>query len=211
METYRLYGHAGWGSALIEAQLVWYGLEFKYIDVGNLFEDDTALSQIKELNPAGQVPVLVLPDGQVMTESAAITLWLAEEQGNDDLVPSPGTPERAQFLRWLLFIVANIYPAYTYMDAPERFVSVEKARAGFADAVCDRAKSLYLALSGESAGPWFLGSRFSAIDIYICAMTHWLPRRPWFVTNTPALVAIADATQDIARFGDVWKRNYPKK
>lgn len=211
MGTYRLYGHAGWGSALIEAQLVWYQREFELVDTGNLFEDDAALAELRKLNPAGQVPVLVLPDGQVITESAAITLWLAEAQGSDDLVPSPGAAERAQFLRWLLFIVANIYPAYTYMDAPERFVSIENARAGFADAVCDRAKGLYLALNGETGGPWFLGPRFSAIDIYICAMTHWLPGRPWFEENTPALVAIAEAARDIARFGDVWVRNYPKK
>ncbi len=211
MGTLRLYGHKGWGSALIEAQLAWYRLPFEFMDAGDLFKDDTALAKIKTLNPAGQVPVLVLPDGQVMTESAAITLWLSEEQGSDDLVPSPRSRERARFLRWLLFVVSNIYPAYTYMDAPERFVGVERARAGFADAVCDRAKGLYLALSEEADGPWFLGDRLSAIDLYICAMTHWLPRRPWFEENTPGLVAIADATRAIERFGDVWARNYPEK
>ncbi len=74
METYRLYGHLGWGSALIEAQLVWYGIAYEFVDAGNLFEDGAALSDIKKLNPAGQVPVLVAPNGEVMTESAAITL-----------------------------------------------------------------------------------------------------------------------------------------
>ena len=210
MGTYRLYGHAGWGSALIEAQLVWYGLAFDYVEAGNLFEDDAALLSIKELNPAGQVPVLLLPNGDVMTESAAITLWLSENEERDDLVPAPGSAERARFLRWLLFIVANIYPAYTYMDVPARFVSVEDAQAGFAEAVCERAKDLYLGLNGQATGPWFLGERFSAIDIYVCAMTHWLPRRPWFEEHTPALVAIADATKTNERFGDVWMRNCPK-
>ncbi|MDA7948986.1 MAG: glutathione S-transferase family protein [Hyphomicrobiaceae bacterium] len=211
MGVYRIYGHAGWGSALIEAQFAWYGLAFESVDAGDLFEDEAALGKIKKLNPAGQVPVLVLPNGDVLTESAAITLWLSEEQGSDDLVPAPGAADRARFLRWLLFIVSNIYPAYTYMDDPARFVSVESARDGFAEAVCDRAKNLYLALNGQATGPWFLGDRLSAIDIYICAMTHWLPRRPWFEENTPALISIADAAKRVERFGDVWTRNYPDK
>ena len=60
-------------------------------------------------DPVGQVPTLLLPDGQVMTESAAMTLHLADLSGRDDLVPGPAAAERAAFLRWLVFLVANIY------------------------------------------------------------------------------------------------------
>jgi len=211
MSKYRLYGHAGWGSAVIEAQLVWYQLAYEYIDAGNLFADGSALLELKKINPAGQVPTLILPDDSVMTESAAITLWLSEEQRSDDLVPAPHGPDRARFLRWLLFLVANIYPAYTYMDVPSRFVVEESAQAGFAEAVCERAKNLYLVLDREVEGPWFLGERFSALDIYICAMTHWLPRRPWFEENTTSLILIADAAKKIDRLSHVWARNYPEK
>ena len=59
---------------------------------------------------------------------AAITLLLADIAGNDSLVPAPGAPERGKFLRWLVFIVANIYPTFTYADDPSRFVSVNAAR-----------------------------------------------------------------------------------
>ena len=36
--TYTLYGRAGWGSTLVEAQLVWYGLPFKFEPLGDLFK-----------------------------------------------------------------------------------------------------------------------------------------------------------------------------
>jgi GST-like protein len=52
-------------------------------------------------NPISQIPTLILPDGTVMTESAAITLLLADITTRDDLVPGAAAPERARFLRWL--------------------------------------------------------------------------------------------------------------
>ena len=54
-----------------------------------------------------------------------------------------------------------------------------------------------------------LGERFSAIDIYIGAMTHWRPRRAWFDENAPKLAAIADRALALPRLADVWARNYP--
>jgi glutathione S-transferase len=132
---YVLHGRPGWGSALVEAQLDLYGLPYRIVDAGDLFESTEARARLAPLNALAQVPTLLLPDGQVMTESAAITLHLADLAGRDDLVPGPQAPERAAFLRWLVFLVANIYPTFTYADLPERFVKTEGAAAGFRDEV----------------------------------------------------------------------------
>jgi GST-like protein len=163
---------------------------------------------LEKFNPLGQIPTLVLSDGRVMTESAAITLWLADRSENAELIPAPTSPERARFLRWLIFITSNIYPTYTYADDPARFVESKSARDGFAEAVSRYAKKLYSILDAEAASPWFLGSRFSALDIYVCTMTHWRPRRPWFDANTPTLAAIVDATKAVPRLSRVWARNF---
>ena len=102
-----LHGQAGWGSAIVEAQLAFYGLPFRFEATGDLFDAAEARERLRPLNPLAQVPVLVLPDGTVMTESAAITLHLADLTGRDDLVPGPPAAERAAFLRWLVFLVAR--------------------------------------------------------------------------------------------------------
>lgn len=204
-----LYGRPGWGSVLIETQLVWYDMRFEFVGVGDLFAEAEARQSLAKINPLAQIPTLVTADG-VMTESAAITLWLAEQAGSDELVPMPGTPERARFLRWIIFIVANIYPTYTYADDPARFVPDVDARDNFAESVNDYAKRLYRLLDEEAAMPWFLGTRFSALDIYIGTLSRWRPRREWFAKNTPRLVAIADATTALPKLADVWARNYPK-
>ena len=210
MATMKLYGEPGWGSVLIETQLAWYGMPFTFEAVGDVFEQPEARARLEKINPLGQIPTLVLADATVMTESAAITLWLAEQAGSGDLVPEPGAPERARFLRWLIFITSNIYPTYTYADLPSRFVPQADARDGFAEAVGQYAKKLYRQLDGEASAPWFLGERFSALDIYICTLTHWRPGRLWFETDAGKLMAITEATQRLPRLAEVWARNYPK-
>lgn len=206
---YALWGRPGWGSAIVEAQLDWYGLPFTYETVGDLFKDPDARARLQKVNPLAQVPTLVMPDGSVMSESAAITLLLADVTGSEQLVPGPGTPERAKFLRWLVFLVANIYPTFTYADDPARFVAVNAARDPFRAAADAYAQRLWRQVESEAGAPWFLGERFSALDIYLDVMTRWRPRRGWFEAETPKLFAIARKTDQRPELKETWRRNYP--
>lgn len=208
MGRMKLLGEHGWGSVLVEAQLVLYGIEHDFERVGDLFESAEARRRVAAFNPLSQVPTLVLPDGTVMTESAAITLYLAEVAASDLLVPPPGDATRARFLRWLIFLVTNVYPTYTYADDPSRFVKHEAARQGFRDEVGAYAKRLYSIVDTAADAPWFLGARFSALDIYICTMTRWRPGPAWFAENAPRLSAIARAADALPELAAVWQRNF---
>ena len=209
MSDYKLYGRAGWGSTIVEAQLVWYGLPFTFEPVDDLFKSPDARAKLEKVNPLAQVPTLVMPDGGVMSESAAITLLLADVTGQETLVPRAGSPERAAFLRWLVFLVANIYPTFTYADDPSRFISLTAARDPFRAATDAYAQKLWRQIDGEVGSPWFLGDRFSALDIYLDVMSRWRPKRGWFETETPHLFAIARRTDQVPELAPVWKRNFP--
>lgn len=209
MSSYKLWGRAGWGSTIVEAQLVWYGLPYTFEPVEDLFRTPDAAAKLKTVNPLAQVPTLEMPDGSVMSESAAITLLLADITGKESLVPPPTAKERGKFLRWLVFIVANIYPTFTYADDPSRFVSVSTARDPFRAATDAYAQRLWRQLEREAGSPWFLGERFSALDIYIGIMTRWRPKRGWFETETPHLFAIARRADQVPELAEVWKRNFP--
>lgn len=209
MTSYKLWGRAGWGSTIVEAQLVWYGLPYTFEPVEDLFRTPDADAKLKKVNPLAQVPTLEMPDGGVMSESAAITLLLADITGKDSLVPPPAAKERGKFLRWLVFIVANIYPTFTYADDPSRFVSVSAARDPFRAATDAYAQRLWRQIEREAGSPWFLGERFSALDIYIGIMTRWRPKRGWFETETPHLFAIARRADHVPELAEVWQRNFP--
>lgn len=205
-----LHGKLGWGSAIVEAQLDWLGLAYRTEEVGDIMKSAAARDALARVNPIAQVPTLVLADGGVMTESAAITLHLADLTGRDDFVPPAGAPERARFLRWLVFVVANIYPTFTYAEDPARFVSDEAARAGFRASVDDYVERMYAILEREAGAPWFLGERFCALDLYIGVMTRWRPGRDWFVAHTPRLAAIAARVDELPALRATWARNFPK-
>jgi GST-like protein len=206
---YRLFGRRGWGSVLVEAQLAWYGLPFTIEEVDDLFASAAARARLGPINPVAQVPTLLLPDGSVMTESAAITLHLADVAGSDALVPAPGNTLRPRFLRWLVFLVANIYPTFTYADDPARFVTGEAAQVAFRESVDRYAGRLWGIMEEETAGACFLGERFSALDIYIATMTRWRPRRAWFAEHCPRLQAIALHADAQPNLTAVWQRNFP--
>lgn len=204
---FRLHGYPGAGSTMIEAQLAIYGLPFVTLD-GDPAEDAAARARIAPLNPLLQVPVLELPDGTVMTESAAITLLLADLTGRDDLVPGPQATERAMFLRWLVYIVANIYPCFTFADDPARYVEGAEAAKAFRAAVDERQKQLWLLVEDAARGPWFLGERFSAIDLYVGVMVRWRPGQAWFGEHAPKLAAISAAAAARPEVAAVMARNF---
>lgn len=202
-----LYGTPGFGSVFVEAQLVWYDMDYQFISMGDVCHDAKAHAEMAKINPLGQVPALKTLQG-LMTESAAMTLWLADIARSDTLVPGPESEDRMIFLRWLLFIVCNIYPTFTYGDIPERFVEGEEAQEKFRARVDSYAKSHYQMLNEAAQGPWFLGKRFSAIDIFICGLTHWRPGTKWFKDNTAMLYAISHAALYEPKLEDVWARNF---
>ena len=202
-----LYGQPGWGSAIIELQLDWYGLDYRVEAVGHLFKNPAARVRLAAINPLAQIPTLLLPDGTVMTESAAITLWLAETHAARALAPPPGDPQRAAFLRWLIFITSTIYPTYTYGDDPARFVPDAAARAGFVAAVDAWREKLYRLLEAQAGAPWFMGEALTALDVYCAVLLQWEPGAEWFRQNTPALWRIAGAVRMDERFAAAWARN----
>lgn len=210
MAKYRLFGRRGWGSVIVEAQLVALGLPFEYEAVPDLFRSEEARRNLSRHNPLSQLPTLQLPDGSILTESAAITLHLAEATGHDDFVPAIGHASRPQFLRWLVFFVANLYPTFTYGDDPHRFVRDAGAAKEFRVAVDEYRCRLWRIVEAAASAPWFLGDQFSALDIYIKTMTHWRPGCKWFERNTPMVAAIAKRAGKDPRLGTVWEHNFPR-
>lgn len=192
---HKLYGAKGGGSMIVEAAFAFADLPVEIID---LEWDDTGWESktLKELNPLGQVPTLILPNGQVMTESAAIILHLADAARAFALVPSSSDEHRPAFLRWLVFLVAAVYPTYTYGDTPGRWVgggAKEGAGKLLREATDEHRKKLWRYVEGQISGPWFLGEKMSALDVYVWVMSFWRPGKDWLAVETPKLCAIAEA------------------
>jgi GST-like protein len=206
---YTLIGAPGWGSAIAEALLELSALTYEVEDI-DTSKPAAESKRLVSANPLAQVPTLLLLNGTVMTESAAIALHVADRAPAAGLAPPPGDPARDAFLRWLVFIVANVYPMYTVGDDPSRFVSGEAAQKELrASTDAYRDKSWRMVEANIAPQPWFLGPRFSALDVYVKVMSHWRPRRDWFRANCPKLMSVALAADEEPRLAKVWQRHFP--
>src|SRR5687768_2819985 len=119
--VYTLYGSRGSGSAAIEVALRACQLSYKVVRAST-WEADSALDELARVNPLRQIPTLLLPDGSVMTESAAILIHLGLVAPEGRLLPQDVAP-RAQAIRGLVFIAANCYSAIGINDYPERWTT----------------------------------------------------------------------------------------
>lgn len=207
-DTYTLIASKGCGSAIVEACFALAGIACRVEEV-NHEEPGLGRDRLLTLNPLGQVPTLVIPDGTVMTESAAIALHVADVAPEAGLMPALGDPDRPRFLRWLVFLVGAVYPTFTHGDDPSRYVSGEATRAELRASTDAYRERCWRQVEGEVSpgGPWFLGERFSVLDVYVSVMTRWRPRRPWFAENCPGLHRIALAVDRDPRLAEVWARN----
>ena len=60
-----------------------------------------------KINPRRQIPALILDDGECLTETVAILMYLADKYPQSNLAPLHGTLERARLDQWMCFVLAN--------------------------------------------------------------------------------------------------------
>lgn len=173
MAGYRLYGRPGNGNMVVEAAFAEAGIAYQLVTVQKDAEgrfDPAFLA----LNPRGQVPLLLLPDGSAMTETAAILLHLADAFPAAGLAPKPGSSARAQHDRWLTFFHANVYEAILRYHYPNRYVTDPAAAEAVkqaADTFILQHFAMYDAALG--AGPYHFGDNPTMLDLMVWMLAGW--------------------------------------
>ena len=205
--TYTLYGDKGSGSSIIEATLAEIGAEFSFKDI-DLGADEQRGAAYAKINPQRKLPSLVTSEGEVLTESTAILLTLMERNPDHALLPADPR-ERAQALRWLMYVAAELYPVIEINDYPERFTP----NSSCVDGVRERAKEIWrerwLIVEGNVAGkPWLLESGFCVTDIYIAVVSRWAQQGDWRPENIPRIEALTAAVASRPAIAPVWARHF---
>lgn len=205
-----LFASPGTGSAIIEALLALAGASCELESYPfELLGPGCRIERLLARNPLGQMPTLVLENGQVLTETAAIALFLSERYPGAALAPAPGHPDRAAFLRWLVFLGSPFYATFTYGDFPERWVSGAEAGASLEQRTLAHRQKLWRDMEDHAVrGPFFLGETFSALDVFISVMSRWRPRRAWLAEHCPKLSALATQLDDHPQLVQIWARNF---
>ena len=205
-----LYGSAGSGSAAVEMALARCGQRCRVLRAST-WEPDSAQAELQRVNPLGQIPTLVAPDGGVLTESAAILIHLGLVFPESGLLPDPPAA-RAQALRALVFIAANCYAAIGVVDYPERWCTGddkalhERVRSG-ARARLHHCWSLFA--DQFSASPFLGGQAPNAVDLLAAVVSRWSGARAHLQRARPGFhdtLLRVEAHPDLA---PVFTRHWP--
>jgi len=206
---YVVHGAPGCGSVIVEAALTLIGAPWRLVDLKNWTDVQTD-PEIGRLNPQRQLPALILPSGEVMTESAAILLRLAEAHPEAGLAPAVDAPERAQFLRWMAYIPAQIYSMYWVRDVPARLTAGPEAAAVIRTRTAERIADCWRMMDDQARpGRYVVGDTLSVLDLYVTVASRWTPRRRRFYEVAPKLAEVVRRVDAEPRLAAFWAERMP--
>jgi len=200
-----LYGSQSTASLVVHWLLVELGIEHEL----HLLDFDKREQKSPEylaINPAGRVPTLLI-DGQVLTESAAIAMHLADLHPEAGLAPAPGTPARGDYYRWMCFCIYTLMPAYRAWFYPH-----EPAGEAHAAAVKEQARQQLEAAWQQVAdhlqafGPYMLGARPAVVDFMLTMLMRWSRNMPRPSDGWPVLAAHARRMKARPALAEVYRR-----
>ncbi|MNJ27214.1 Glutathione S-transferase GST-6.0 [compost metagenome] len=208
--VFTLYGAAGSGSVPVEATLRLIGLDYRLVEAA-AWEGEAERAKVAAVNPMRQVPALVTPRGEVVTESAAILIWLADSHPEARLSPALDDPRRAQFLRWMSFIPASIYSMFWVRDAPSRLAGDDPAaQAEIQRRTVERIAECWRIMDGQVApGRFLLGEEMTVLDLYVAVASRWTPRRRRFYAEAPRMAEVVRRVDALPQLQALWAERLP--
>jgi glutathione S-transferase len=136
-----------------------------------------------KVNPKGQVPVLALDSGELITEGPVIVQMIADKVAGKNLAPARDSAERYKLLEWLNFITTELHKNFGPMFSP---VLADEAKAFFKDRVMGKFKYLESALASKD---YVMGKQFTVADAYLFTMLSWAERLKFDLSEMPNLMA----------------------
>jgi len=164
-----LYHAPGSCSLAVKAALALTGLEHE-VKVIDAQSGEQFAPEFVKINPLSKVPALIV-DGDIITEGAAILQYLSEVAPAAKLLPEVGTMDRAQALKWMMFVYSNVHPHFARAFVPARYGNdeadvKEKAESSLHD--------LFSIINDQLADNDYLaGSVLSIADLYLGVAIHW--------------------------------------
>lgn len=208
LAMYTLHWALECGSFAPHAALNEVGASYELVKV-DLGSEQHHAPEFLAVNPRAQVPVLTLPDGTVMTESVAMVMHIADCHRESSLMPGIGETDRAIAYRWLMFSAVNLYETGCRISDPHHYSENEPDYEGIRAKGCtDLDRYWDMVVDAIRDGPFFLGQRFSAVDICLLMIAQWHFDSETLLKRHPKLVALCDATRNRPAVKKVWDLNF---
>ncbi|MBL8542437.1 MAG: glutathione S-transferase family protein [Hyphomonadaceae bacterium] len=180
----KLYGSSNSGNCLKTKWVADYaGAAYEWVEI-DTFSGATRTADFLAINPAGQVPAAVLPDGRLLAQSNAIMLHLAEGTG---LVPGDAY-ERAKMFEWLFWEQYSHEPAIAVRIARKFFLGQSEDELDPALLPKGHAALARMELQLKQT-PYLVGDSLTLADVALVAYTRVAPRGGFDLAGYPFVKA----------------------
>ncbi len=205
--SYIVFGDRRSGAFAVEAALAEAGVNYEFHSV-SLEKNEQKSPEFLALNPSGKMPALKLPSGEIVTESAAILLTIADRFPQAGLIPPHATFARAEAYRWIAFMASEIYPMVEIVDYPDRFAPAGAEAEALKARAIARIRERMLLVEAAIAGQWLLAHEFCAADIYAAMFSRWSVGKDWRGKHLPKLNALVEKLAARPRIAPVWQKHF---
>lgn len=163
-------------------------LELERVDLRSAPRMTETGAEYEAINPHRYVPALQLDDGSVLTEGAAIALYLADLKPGSGLSAALGSPDRPRFHAWLVFIATELHKMYSpWLFHPEYGAQAQEVARG---KIAERLAFVEQHLA--TSGPFLMGQSFTVADAYLFTIVGWSRMAKVDLAAFPQLRAFMD-------------------
>ena len=163
----RLYILPGACSLAANIALREAGIPFELVRVSHRTKKTADGVDLSEINSKGYVPALVLDNGELLTENAALLPYIADLNPAAKLAPPVGTLERYRVSEWLAFINSEVHKAFSPLFAADAPPDMKQYARNL---LTKRLAWLSGKLGSE---PYLLGEQFTVADAYLFVVLGW--------------------------------------
>ena len=207
---YTLYHQDGARSTAALLTLEEGGLDYELRRV-DISADEHRDPEFLALNPRGLIPALVTETGEVLGETAAIMLYLADRHRLTDLAPLPEEPGRGALHDWLFYHVGEVQAAGKRAGYPHRYSTDSEDAPRIRDQATRTLAERWQIVERHLAenGPYHLGERFSLVDLYLAMTAGWFRPdvHPLSLEALPAVKRCYELVEARPRCGPILARH----
>lgn len=122
---------------------------------------------LNAINPKGYVPVLVLDDGQVLTENVAVLMYIGSLDKSRRLLPEPGSLGCFRVIEWLAYVNSEVHKNFSPLFRP---TSTDDMKQAARDMIATRLAFIEQGLGDK---PFLTGEHFTVADAYLYVVLSW--------------------------------------
>ncbi len=202
---YTLYMSPGAASLAVHWMLIELGEPHELVKL-DIDAGEHRKPEYLKLNSKGLIPTLIV-EGRPLTESASLLMLLAERHPQAGLAPPTGSEQRGAYMSWMFYLANTLQPAFR-----DWFYPVTQHGAEFTESFKGTARGkieavwIHVENQLDGGGPYILGDRTSAVDLFGTMLMRWSRNMPKPATAWPAIAGYVARMKTRPSFKALYER-----